>query len=141
MFYCTEMGKNHFGNRLKLSSVISKVEQQVSKNWKNCFKPHLKNINKFWGPIVLGTIRPWWPNEPGLFVLGDRLWETKCSGTECVQDQLRSSRRLCGCTKLCAALQWFRPHCTSRVTTTVAKVKLSTGLGSLITFKSAQIRI
>ena len=31
------------------------------------------------------------PNEPGLFVLGDQLRGTKCPGTECVRDQMRSS--------------------------------------------------
>ena len=44
-----------------------------------------------WGPIVLGTICPWGPNMPGLFGLGDQLWGTKYLGTECVQDQMRST--------------------------------------------------
>ena len=46
----------------------------------------------FWGPIVQGDQLSWGPNEPGLFVLGDQLWGTKCLGTECVRDQMRSSR-------------------------------------------------
>ena len=45
----------------------------------------------FWGPIVQGDQLSWGPNEPGLFVLGDQSWGTKCPGTECVWDQMRSS--------------------------------------------------
>ena len=64
----------------------------------NCLGDHLSigtkclGTNCPGGPIVLGTICPWGPNEPGLFVLGDQLWGTKCPGTECVRDQMRSSR-------------------------------------------------
>ena len=79
----------------------------------NCLGDHLSMGTKCLGtvcpggPIVLGTICPWgpnfggpivqgdqlsWgPNEPGLFVLGDQLRGTKCPGTECVRDQMRSS--------------------------------------------------
>ena len=72
------------------------------------------------GPIVLGTICPWgpnvWgpivqgdqlsrgPNEPGLFVLGDQLRGTKCPGTECVRDQMRSSPYLKKYTYVCRYL-------------------------------------
>jgi hypothetical protein len=31
-------------------------------------------------------------NEPGQFVLGDQLWGTKCPGTECVREQMRSGQ-------------------------------------------------
>ena len=64
----------------------------------NCLGDHLSMVTKWAGtvcasgPIVLGTICPWGPNEPGLFVLGDQLWGTKCPGTECVRDQMRCSR-------------------------------------------------
>ena len=65
----------------------------------NCLGDHLSMVTKWAGtvcasgPIVLGTICPWGPNEPGLFVLGDQLWGTKCPGTECVRDQMRCSPR------------------------------------------------
>ena len=38
--------------------------------------------------FVLGDQLSWGPNEPGLFVLGDQLWGTKCPGTICVRDQM-----------------------------------------------------
>ena len=46
-----------------------------------------------WGPIVQWDQLYWGRNEPGLFVLGDQLWGTKCPGTECVRDQMRSSQK------------------------------------------------
>ena len=64
----------------------------------NCLGDHLSMGTKYLGtvcpggPIFLGTICPWGPNEPGLLVLGDQLWGTKCPGTEWVGDQMRSSQ-------------------------------------------------
>jgi hypothetical protein len=71
------------------SSVISKVDHQMSKNWKKCFKPHVECTNKFWGPIVQGDQLSWGPNEPGLFVLGDQLsWGSFVHGDQMSRDCL-----------------------------------------------------
>ena len=66
------------------SSVISKVDHQMSKNWKKCFKPHLEYTNKFWGPIVQGDQLSWGP-----FVHGDQM-SRDCLflGTNCLGDHL-----------------------------------------------------
>ena len=77
------------------SSIISKVDHPISKNWKKGSIILLETTNKFWGPIVLGDQLSWGPFVHGDQIFGDCLSRgtnflgdhlsmgTKCLGTNC----------------------------------------------------------
>ena len=88
MLYITKTGKKTFW---KLS-VISKVDHQMSKNCKKCFKSLLETTNKFWGPIVHGDQLSWGP-----FVHGDQMFGDCLSrGTNCLGDHLSMGTKFLG---------------------------------------------
>ena len=76
---------NRFSLEIGLkSSIISKVDHPMSKNWKKGSIILLETTNKFWGPIVLGDQLSWGP-----FVHGDQIFGDCLSrGTNCLGDQM-----------------------------------------------------
>ena len=87
------------------SSVISKVDHPLSKNWKKGSKPLLETTNKFWGPIVHEDQLCWGPFVHGVQMSwdclylgtncgGPNVWGLNVFGTKCVWDQMRSSLNL-----------------------------------------------
>ena len=83
------MGTNFFGDHLSMGTKCLGTICPGGPIVLGTICPGGPNV---WGPIVHGDQLSRGPNEPGLFVLGDQLRGTKCPGTECVRDQMRSSQ-------------------------------------------------
>ena len=85
------------------SSIISKVDHPMSKNWKKGSIILLETTNKFWGPIVLGDQLSWGPFVHGDQIFGDCLsrgtnflGDHLSMGTNCLGDHLSMGTKWAG---------------------------------------------